>query len=60
MKKEVSPAVVGVVIAILVIVVGIVFYRQATVNPPSAHPQLHFGPSGAPNAPAPASTSGAH
>ena len=60
MKREVSPVVVGVAIAVVVIVLGFVFYRQATVNPPSAHPQLHFSASGAPAAPGSAATPGSH
>ena len=60
MKREVSPVVVGVVIAVVVIVLGFVFYRQATVNPPSAHPQLHFSASGVPAAPGSATTPGSH
>jgi cytoskeletal protein RodZ len=47
MKREISPATMGIVIAIVVIVIGVFFYRKAVVNPPSAHPQ--YGGS-APNA----------
>ncbi len=53
MKKELSPKVVGVVIALIVLVLGVVFYRQVVVEPTSAHPQMHFNTSGKPNAPAP-------
>jgi hypothetical protein len=52
MKKEVSPGVVAAIIALVVIVLGVFFYRQAGINPPSAHPQMHFDSSGKPPAPA--------
>ncbi len=55
MKKEVSPGIIGMAIAIVVIVIGVFFYRSVVVNPPSAHPQMHFDSSGKPPAPAGAS-----
>ena len=46
MKREISPAMMGVVIAIVVLALGIFFYKKVVVNPPSVHPQ--YGSAGAP------------
>lgn len=58
MKREVHPAVFGIVIALVVIAIGVVLYRRVAINPPSSHPQLHFGPGGKPAGQMPAATSG--
>jgi hypothetical protein len=47
MKKQLSPAVIGAVLVIAVLVLAVVFYRQVVYIPPSAHPQLFGGPKAA-------------
>jgi hypothetical protein len=60
MKKEISPTVVGVTIVIVVIVMGLLFYHQAGINPPSAHPHMNFDSNGKPPAPAQGAGGAAH
>lgn len=42
MKKEVSPAVMAVVIGLVIVILGVVMYRQANYNPPTPHPNPKF------------------
>lgn len=44
MKKEISPAIIGIALAFVVAVLAAAFYREVIYTPPSAHPKLFGGP----------------